>query len=257
MTDVQSYDQYALVVNGNSSDLVPITQNESKMPETASMDSSDTPIKTAQQQANDAKPPGYPSGATQYRKPDPVPGDLTFAGDDPASWDPIINGVQITACIYRMSEPVAGMRCDIVPMLMFHYPALRMLGYDLTQFTLDLKAYNQDALREMQVILHSVYPPQPQSGNKVTRPYVSKIQHPGLGQRGLCYFVPTKPSTSAIWYDHENQCHAIKLTLLQWSKFAMRALKPINFNLENGAVKAPPETGVGSKLADYGFVYNG
>ncbi len=199
------------------------------------------------------KPAAYNANAQQFVAPSPPPPALPFAGDDPRAWDPIINGIQINNVIYRMTEPVAGMRCDIIPMLLFHYPALRLLGYDLTQFTLDLKAYDATALKELQGILESVYPMQAQDGNKVTKPYVSKIQHLGLSQRGLYYFVPIKPTTSAIWYDHDGQCHSVKLTLLQWSQASMMTLKPINSNNENGGVVPPPASGVGSQVVNTGF----
>ncbi len=120
------------------------------------------------------KPAAYNANAQQFVAPSPPPPALPFAGDDPRAWDPIINGIQINNVIYRMTEPVAGMRCDIIPMLLFHYPALRLLGYDLTQFTLDLKAYDATALKELQGILESVYPMQAQDGIRSPNPMYPK-----------------------------------------------------------------------------------
>lgn len=144
------------------------------------------------------------------------PDDMPFGSGKTNNWAPIINGIQINRVQYKISEPTAGMRVDILPQLQFHYPMLRAQGYELTQFTMDLFAWDQDSFNELQQILNSVIPPVFPFGNKKQAPKITTISYPALDARQLNKWIPIKPSTSFLAWDQDQMGHPCKFTFLQW-----------------------------------------
>ena len=146
----------------------------------------------------------------------------TFAPRSPASWLPIINGWQINQVQYKISDADAGNKTDVIAQLTFHYPQVRALGYELTQFTMELFAWNQQSYDELQQLLHSIYPPVYSKGNKLTPPKVSTIIYPGMNARDIHNFIPIKPTTSFLVYDQDRAGYSAKITFLQWNPVSVR-----------------------------------
>lgn len=148
---------------------------------------------------------------------------LKFAPDAPKSWFPNINGIQVSKSRVKISDVSGGIRADIIAQLAYHYPQIRAQGYELAQFTIEFFAYDQESFNEVQWILNSVLPPVPTAGTKVQKPTVSTIVYPGLGDRGMKYFIPIKPSTPFLAFDNDQFGYNCKFTFLQWNPIATPA----------------------------------
>jgi hypothetical protein len=178
-----------------------------------------------------------------------VPPKLFFAVGNSNSYCPVINGWQVRLCRYKVGEATAGIRAETVNQLAFHYPAVRLQGYELTQFTLELFAYDQLSLDELNQIHFSLFPPVYPKGNKLQRPKASSFVYPSAQQRGLTYVVPIKPSTSFLVFDQESMGYTGKYTLLQWVQAGTPAYKT-NELMGDFAV---PSTGDNSSVHNTGW----
>jgi hypothetical protein len=137
--------------------------------------------------------------------------------------NPKINGSQIKRVIYSISNPTSGVRNDIIPQLQFNYPMMKILGFDLVQFDMDLFAWDEESYKELQDILESVYPKI--IGTKKVTPKASKIEYDPLTIRGLDYFIPVKPTTPFLYWDQEKRGYPMKITWLQYNPIQRPPLK--------------------------------
>jgi hypothetical protein len=148
---------------------------------------------------------------------------LPSFAEHPEAWIPIINGMRIINVIYEIDEPIAGCRADQVPNLMFHFPGLRAFGYELTQFTLHLMAYDQKSLDELNTLRNSIYPPVRPKNQRAQLPKICTIEWPGLSIMGLRDFIPIKPSTSGVWSDTKTKTNKCNFTFLQYQPIPIYA----------------------------------
>jgi len=180
------------------------------------------------------------------------PGTLVYGPDNYKYWNPSINGKKINKVIYDIGEATAGIRTDIISLLQFHYPMIRTLGYQLTKFELNLKAYDQESLDELVDIYNSLYPKLFPAGNRLQKPKVTKFIYPPMNQRGLYYVIPIEPSSGFIHFNRDFE-HTCKFTLLQWQPVSLPAF--VYPDLINNVQLAPP-TGNTNSANNYGGYVN-
>jgi hypothetical protein len=160
------------------------------------------------------------SGYIPQQLPTQLPAPLRFNPNLP-----IINGIQINKVQVKIGNPIAGNRADIIAQLGFHYPAVRLPGYELTQFDMDLFAYNQESFEELQKIHFSMFPPVVSQGNRLITPKVSKIEYDHMTQRSLGLFVPIKPTTAFLYWDQEKMGYPCRITWLQYNPLQLVSVK--------------------------------